>query len=292
VSTTARPSGVHAAASAAAPVERPLFFASGAHRLFGVLHEAPAGKSAFVFCHAFAEEKLWAHRVLVSFARRLASDGHAVLRFDCAGSGDSEGRTEETSFRSMIDDTRAAIATVRELTGADGIGLLGLRLGGTIAALAAEETPETRQLVLWAPIVDGGRYMQELLRANLSTQLAAYREIRWDRAALTARLQAGETVNVDGYEMAWPLFEQCSAVALGRTPMRYHGPCLVAQTTSPFPDKALEACAAEYAQGTLVHAPEHPFWKEIPTFYGSAPQLDAATLAWLRAVIGAGRHHP
>jgi exosortase A-associated hydrolase 2 len=292
VSTTVHPGGLQATAGASAPAERPLFFDSGTRRLFGVLHEAPAGKPVFVFCHAFAEEKLWAHRVLVSFARRLVAEGHAVLRFDCAGSGDSQGRPEETSIRTMIDDTRAAIATARQLTGADGVGLLGLRLGATIAALVAEEVSETRELVLWAPVVDGGRYMQELLRANLTTQLAAYREIRWDRAALAARLQAGHSVNVDGYEMAWPLFEQCSALTLGATPMRYHGPCLVAQTTSPFPDKALEACAGAYAEGTLVHAAEHPFWKEIPKFYGRAPQLEAATLAWLRAVTSTGRDHP
>jgi uncharacterized protein len=264
--------------------EYPFYFDHGGIRLFGVLHQPPTatGKPSFVFCHPFAEEKLWAHRVLVSFARTLVSEGHAVLRFDCAGSGDSDGRPEDTSLETMCADVRCAVDAVRGATRCDAVSLLGLRFGATIASLVAETLPEIRHLVLWAPILDGQRYMQEFLRANLTTQLAAYREIRWDRAALAVRLEQGHTVNVDGYEMAWPLFQQASAVRLGTAAMAYGGPCLVAQTSGAYPDKSLEAFAAAYRAGTLVDAPEQPFWREIPRFYGSAPMLAAATLGWLR----------
>ena len=54
--------------------ETPFFFPSGKHSLFGILHQPAAATClpAFVFCHPFGEEKLWTHRVFVSFARRLA----------------------------------------------------------------------------------------------------------------------------------------------------------------------------------------------------------------------------
>ena len=47
--------------------------------------------AAFVFCHPLTEEKLWTHRVFVTFARELAAAGHTVLRFDYRGNGDSDG---------------------------------------------------------------------------------------------------------------------------------------------------------------------------------------------------------
>ena len=70
-------------------VETPLFFENGAYRLFGVLHQpaGPPSGAGWVFCHPFAEEKLWTQRVYVSFARMLASRGAWVLRFDAMGNG-------------------------------------------------------------------------------------------------------------------------------------------------------------------------------------------------------------
>ena len=67
--------------------ETPTFIPHLEDRLFGMLHE-PEGRTSrtpFVFCHPFAEEKLWTQRVYVSFARRLAREGHPVLRFDYRG---------------------------------------------------------------------------------------------------------------------------------------------------------------------------------------------------------------
>ena len=83
--------------------ESPFFFPRGDARLFGVLHRpsGPVSRSGFVLSHPFAEEKLWSHRVFVSFARALAGRGLAVLRFDYAGAGDSSvdvgGRTWRSS---------------------------------------------------------------------------------------------------------------------------------------------------------------------------------------------------
>jgi pimeloyl-ACP methyl ester carboxylesterase len=95
-----------------------------------------------------------------------------------------------------------------------GIGLLGLRFGATLAALAAERSPKVGKLVLWEPIVDGAKYMQEMLRINLTTQSAVYKEIRHNREALVRMMRDGATVNIDGYELAYPCYEQATAVNL------------------------------------------------------------------------------
>jgi exosortase A-associated hydrolase 2 len=271
-------------------IETPFFFEGAAGALFGLLHEpppdGPATREAFVFCHPFAEEKLWTHRTCVTMARALALRGHPVLRFDCRGNGDSDGVFPDFSLAGALDDVARAVEIVRERTGRTAVSLLGLRLGGTIAALSAERIPDIARLVMWAPVVDGGRYMQEQLRVNLATQLAVYKEIRQDRNALVATLQAGATVNVDGYEMAWPLFEQLSAVKLAATPRAFAGPCLIVQMdrqdgARPLPE--LEQLRAAYPRATLALVREEPFWKEIDAFYERAPRLYESTLAWLEA---------
>ena len=266
--------------------ETPFYFPNGQRSLFGIFH-APGtsiAQSAFVFCHPFGEEKLWTHRVFVSFARQLAADGHPVLRFDYAGNGDSDGSFSETSVRTAIADVDAAVAHMRSVRGVTQVNLLGLRFGATVAALAAEELPEIDRLILWAPIVDGSRYMQELLRINLTTQMATYKEIRDDRDALAAALHQGQTVNVDGYELGLPLFSEISAVKLSIGRKCHRGPCLVTQIDRqegrPAPD--LQQLVDSYPGGTLTFAQEEPFWKEIARFYDRAPSLFSVTSAWLR----------
>jgi uncharacterized protein len=269
--------------------ETPLFFANGRHQLFGVLHEAgvvDADKPAFVFCHAFGEEKLWTHRPFVTFARELAALGYPVLRFDYMGNGDSGGTFAESTLETMLSDVQAAVGQVRIATGRAGVSLLGLRFGASIACLAAEQLPELRHLVLWAPIVDGGRYMQELLRINLTTQMSSYKKIVHDRVALVGQMEAGATVNVDGYDMALPLYTQCSAVKLAAEAKTFAGPCLAVQVDrapAAKPAAELSELMARYARATVVCAQEEPFWKEIARYYGTAASVGTATLDWLRA---------
>jgi uncharacterized protein len=284
---------VSLAVSTDAPLmdERPLFFPSGPHRLFAMYH-APVAAAAstprrpVVFCHPFGEEKLWAHRVYVSAARTLAGRGYPVLRFDARGHGDSSGPVRDFTIDGAIADGIAAIGLVRELAGGDQVILIGLRLGGTIAGLIAEQRPDVAAIVQWAPIVDGGRYMQELLRVNLATQMAIYKEIRADRAALVAALQAGETVNVDGYAIGLGFYDGLMPIKHGKQPSRFAGRSLVVQI-DPRPGMSavaeLQHLAASYPNGTYAAVEEDPFWKEIPRFYDDATKLMAATLAWLEA---------
>ena len=101
------------------PLETPLFFPGVRTPLFGVLHEPATASGAlpFVFCHAFGEEKLWAHRVFVAFARELARRGHAVLRFDCGGNGDSGGDFSQSSLKTNLADIDTAIELLKARSG-------------------------------------------------------------------------------------------------------------------------------------------------------------------------------
>jgi pimeloyl-ACP methyl ester carboxylesterase len=284
------------AATPAVLDETPFFFARPGAQLFGMLHK-PAGASGrlgFVMSHPFAEEKLWGHRVYVSFARALAARGHAVLRFDYMGAGDSSGMTPDTSLDTHLADLAAAVDTLRaRQPGVERIGLVGLRLGASFAALLAEKAADDPSLaslrdaplVLWDPVTDGEAYFQELLRTNLSTQLAVYGKVQETREVLQERIRAGGLVNVDGYEIGKALFESCAVNPLLAPGARRHaGPVLVLQVAANDKIKdrpELTTLAADYPRGTFARAVEQPFWREIKPFYGRAESLQQVTLDWL-----------
>jgi hypothetical protein len=280
--------------------ETPLFFDGDGARLFGLLHSpdgpAPAHAAglAFVMSHPFGEEKLWSHRVFVSMARALAARGHAVLRFDYMGAGDSSGATSDTSVETHVSDLRSAVRQLLQRHPATRrIGAIGLRLGASIAALAAERAAVDAELallgegplVLWEPVIDGESYFQEILRSNLSTQLAVYGKVVENREVLQAKIRNGGMVNVDGYELGQALFESGATKTLLPQAAKSHlAPALVVQIAASAQAKNrddLQALAAAYAKGMFARVVEQPFWREIKPFYGRAEDLQQTTLTWL-----------
>ena len=268
--------------------EEPFFFSNGTSELFGVMHESSPAEARlpFVFCHPFGEEKLWTHRAFVTFARELARRGHPVLRFDYMGNGDSSGDFSESSIETALSDIGCAIDVLKRRVAAREVGLLGLRFGATLAAQIADSRTDVQRLALWSPIANGDRYMQDLLRINLTTQMAVYKEIRQERTGLVEDLRAGRTANVDGYEMSLPMFEQASAINLTAAPRAFTGRCLIVQTDrSPVAQPSAESklLLSRYSNASLELAQEEPFWKEIERFYDTAPNLFSKTLEWLAA---------
>lgn len=254
-------------------------------RLFAFLH-LPAGscKAGALICAPLAEEKLWSHRVLVSFARELAREGYAVLRFDFRGEGDSDRSFEESSLTTRVEDTRLAIGELRRHLAADGqVTLVGLRLGASVAALASAGRTDVHRLVLWEPVTDGADYLQAVLRSNLMHQMTRHRRVIEDREALVNRLQRGESVNVEGYGLGGDLFRELSGLKLDGI----HQPAtsanlLVGIAGREAPPRADLVALAEAWTGTQVEtATEEPFWREIRKFYSRAGQLFDVTKRWM-----------
>ena len=266
--------------------ETPFFFDGNGYQLFGVFHEPEGGpkKQGFVFCSPFAEEKLWAHRVFVSFARALAGLGWPVLRFDYMGNGDSEGDFEESSVETMLSDIECAVRALREkMLGVESMGLLGLRFGATLAAMAGANAGEIEKIVLWEPIINGSNYMKEMIRINLSTQAWVYKEIRHNTESLVQMMKEGKTVNIDGYEMSWPLYEQCAAIDLLNPKQPFMGKTLLVQLSRKEGDisRPFKSLKDRMGNCEAFLAVEEPFWKEIKFYYARAENLFQTTLKWL-----------
>lgn len=267
--------------------ETPYYFNNGNYRLFGILYKPDNKdvKEGFIFCHPFAEEKLWTQRVMVNFARELMKKGYAVLRFDFMGHGDSEGNFSESSVQTRLEDIQIACEFLNtKIPNLKLINLLGLRFGATLAVLAVEKIKKINRLVLWDPIINGKDYMQELFRINLTTQTAVYKEIRYTRDALVKQLEEGKTVNIDGYEIAHDLYKQSTEINLLGFEPSFSGKCFIAQIT-----RSLKKIKQEYIElgnrlnNTQIEiAVEYPFWKEIKVYYYQAERLFDLTLNWLK----------
>jgi exosortase A-associated hydrolase 2 len=266
--------------------EKPFFFSSNEYNLFGVLHYPSTSQvnSGFVFCHPFAEEKLWAHRVYVSFARELAKLGYAVLRFDYMGHGDSDGDFEDSTIETRLVDINCAIKQLKiEINKIETVNLLGLRFGATLAGVVSSERNDIERLILWEPIVDGSRYMMEILRSNLSTQLATYGKVNKKRDVLIADMEQGQPVNIDGYEMSYKLFQQACNINLSKNAASYNGNTLIVELGKEKQTAREELIKLSniYRKCDYKYAVEEPFWREIKRYYGRAENLFNMTLNWI-----------
>lgn len=144
------------------PTMRPVTFGC----CYGWLH-LPVGHNAttgVVLCSPFGHDALCVHRGWRDFAIALtAFCGMPALRFDYPGAGDSDGNEEDPQrFRTWIDSIKAAAQYLRATTGVTRLILCGLRLGATLAVLAAEELEGVDSLVLMVPVIAGKRYIREL----------------------------------------------------------------------------------------------------------------------------------
>ena len=127
--------------------------------LFGWFHAGP-GRRGVVMCGAHGFEQMAAHKPWRRLAEEIATSGCPVLRFDYPGEGDSAD-PHHLKIADWVGSIRRAVRHLREEAGAEEIALVGLRFGATLAALAAQEDPVER-LVLMAPFATGRAYLREM----------------------------------------------------------------------------------------------------------------------------------
>ncbi len=276
-------------------LETPFFFNNNNYRLFGVFH-APNSQSSqvskklgMVFCTPFAEEKMISHRIFVNIARALAREGIACLRFDFMGEGDSEGNFEESTIKSRLSDIFAAMSVLAEKTNAEKMGLIGVRFGATLAALAASQR-EVDLMVLVSPVVSGKTYMDQCLLSNLTTQLVVYKKVLKDRKQLVNDLMSGETVNIDGYMLNRNLYvETCEIDLLKETAPAVNNALIievVKNGNQPI-DAALKELLEIYGKSHWTEfrrVQNGPFWKDSKLYTAAAPELNEALISWISNV--------
>jgi pimeloyl-ACP methyl ester carboxylesterase len=157
-------------------VERPVLL--GAHRSLVGIETSPAApvrqpKPTLVILNTGIMHRVGHHRMFVSISRRLAQEGHATLRFDFSGIGDSAPRSDAMSPNdSALADIKEVVDWLDRERGAKGLILVGLCSGADHAMAYASTDKRVVGLILMDPTVPTtARYYvhyvaQRLIRLN------------------------------------------------------------------------------------------------------------------------------
>jgi pimeloyl-ACP methyl ester carboxylesterase len=158
-----------------------IHFGTPGHELFGFYHPPAEGRwrgVGVVLVNPIGTDQTRADRPYRHLAERLAAAGFACLRFDLYGTGDSGGDENAPDLaRLWLRDIGSAADELRARSGAIKLALVGLRLGGTLAATFAAERGDVDSLVLWSPYVSGAAFVAEntklhKLYARIEPQMA------------------------------------------------------------------------------------------------------------------------
>jgi exosortase A-associated hydrolase 2 len=180
----------------------PEFVAADDARLFAVLRR-PAGTAAgaVLIVPPLAEEMNKTRRLASLLADRLAARGVASISFDLSGTGDSSGEFAQATWRNWLRDVQV-IAAWAGARGVPVTSVLGTRAGCLLAAAWQVESRATlRQVVCWQPVVDGARYVDQILRSRVAASLSGAGP-REHAAGLRQMLARDGRLEIGGYE--WP----------------------------------------------------------------------------------------
>ena len=165
------------------------FFGKAGRQLYGFYH-APLGTAngAVVICPAWGSEYQYAHRALRVLALRLAEGGMHVLRMDYSGTGDSWGDTTDADVEQWSRDVGIGIDELRAMSDASRVDVVGLRVGGLIAAcndcmFLLRWLAEAHALIMLLLVIDeatmilssnaGGHKIIEKMKAHMAAYKAA-----------------------------------------------------------------------------------------------------------------------
>jgi pimeloyl-ACP methyl ester carboxylesterase len=188
--------------------EHGYFQVDGRH-LYGTWYKPAevAPRRSVVVCEPFGEEKRCAFRMLVRLARRLASGGTAVLRFDVSGTGDSSCAHGEVDWKAWSQETVEAVRLAREWSETPRCVMLGARAGALLAAQMAD----AESVIVVEPVLSGDELLRDLERRQKIKDVmggiaeSASADERWSR---------GEAVDFGGFEVGAEMATQLKAVSL------------------------------------------------------------------------------
>ena len=265
-------------------LETQISFFNQNQRLVGMTH-APDGEGrapAVLMLHGFKGTRIESHFLFVKMARRLAKAGYFVMRFDFRGSGESEGQFKDISIPGEIDDASAALAWLRQHPGVDPerIALLGLSMGGCVAASVAGEDPRIAGLILWSAVADPLELAQ-----NTASEAPA--------AEYPLGIQADGTLDMGGYLIGLPFLESMGQVKPLQSVQNFKGPALILHGTA---DKTVLPTHAKRYYQTIGPARAEQRWIQGADHTYSAhlweEEVFSLTLAWLRQKIPADNSAP
>jgi exosortase A-associated hydrolase 2 len=158
-------------------------------------------------------------RMVALQASAFAAMGGATIVLDPRGTGDSGGEFAAATWAGWRADVSTAWHWARGIADERVPWLLwGHRLGALLACdVLARAAIVPSALLLWQPVTAGERFFDQFLRVASLQEVAGSGAAR-SRESLRARLAAGATIDIGGYDLAPALVSGAEAVDLGRLP--------------------------------------------------------------------------
>ena len=142
----------------------PVYFGPDKTKLFGWLHCTDTCQqldTCTIICPPLGVEYMSTYRSMRYVADYFALAGMPAFRFDYHGTGDSSGVNDESNrLDAWLWSIEQACQQAKLLTGCSKAGLLGFRMGATLAALVSQKL-ELDFLVFWAGLESGRRFIRE-----------------------------------------------------------------------------------------------------------------------------------
>lgn len=250
------------------------YFGTTAKRLFGCYHEPQSEprECGVLLCYPMGQEYIRSHRAYRQLAVRLSQAGFPVLRFDFFASGDSSGDDDEAEIAQWLVDISSAMAELRARSGRQRICLVGLRLGGTLAAMVGAEHGDVDAMILWDPVINGKTYVEELLMMH-QAQMQKY----------SSENPGSERTEILGFRVTKTLLEELNRIDLAAMPQKPADAILLIESsdeavTNNFKNK-LENAGVRV---TYEHVPSPKIWLRQEEYSLVVPaQSIQAMVSWM-----------
>lgn len=200
---------------------RAFFLSTPAGERFCLLTR-PHGRTAgiLLYLHPFAEEMNKSRRMAALAARAYAAEGWATLQIDLHGCGDSAGDFRDAEWQGWLDDVSRAVDWLRDECAGGPLALWALRGGALLAADWLRRSNEDLPLILWQPVGSGRQHLTQFLRLRAASEMLGSSRSAGILSQLREALEAGQPVEIAGYELSPGLASGLGAAEL-RVPVGY-----------------------------------------------------------------------
>jgi pimeloyl-ACP methyl ester carboxylesterase len=249
---------MHAVADAGVRAADAVYIGTPPDQIFGWYHPGHGfgPNRAVVLVPPWGWDEIASYRGRRTWAQRLAEAGIGALRIDLPGCGDSAGSPDDVG---LVDAWTSAVVTasdwLRVASGASRIGVIGLGLGGLVAARAISKGAAVDDLVLWATPANGRAFLR---------QVSAFSRMQSSRYALGAPLPStlpDGWIEAGGFVLSPSSIDEISRVDAGR--LTYPGVtrALLLDRDGIAPDPAL--LQAIRSSGADVTVSAGPGWESL-----------------------------
>ena len=225
-----------------------------------------------LICPPFGIEDQLSYRPRHLWAEHLADQGHASLRIDFPGTGNSGGGPRDAQLvDAWVQSVGTAVDWLRAEGGCDRVAVIGVGLGGFVAAEAVRRGLAIDGLALWAAPARGRRLVREL-RAFANMDVSA-----------TYSMPAGEAIPEGALAISGYLMTRETASALEAIDLSLQAPLdglpvlLLDRDEIPADVRLVSGFRDAGAAVTLGPGPgvaPHP--NQEPQLYGPTPYPRAA----------------